>query len=122
MQCPSCHGHLKPIQYELVEILQCPLCNGTLLDEPSLVKIEKRRGRFISRNQSHSVTGHYDGPRICPSCDITMAKAKYGKYAPKTIDKCPQCDVIWLDKGELEDIQVAYELFEENTNKTKGPQ
>ena len=34
-------------------------------------------------------------------------------------DKCPQCNDIWLDKGELEDIQVAQEIHDENTNKVK---
>lgn len=50
-----------------------------------------------------------------------MKKTKYGKYLPKTIDKCPQCGVIWLDEGELEDIQVAYEMYDENTNRRKRP-
>jgi len=48
-----------------------------------------------------------------------MDKEKYGKYVPRTIDKCPQCGNIWLDEGELEDIQVAYEMYEENTKRVK---
>lgn len=102
--------------YERVEIQQCPLCKGILLDEQSLDQIEKRRVRFIPRDKSHTVINHYDGDRTCPGCDITMEKAKYGMYSPKTIDKCPQCSVIWLDEGELEDIQVAYEIYDENTH------
>jgi Zn-finger nucleic acid-binding protein len=115
VQCPNCQGQLATIQYERTEIQQCPSCKGTLLDEESLVEIEKTRVRFISRSKSHTVTGRYEGSRTCPNCDISMEKVKYGKYSPKTIDKCPQCNVIWLDEGELEDIQVAYEIYEENT-------
>ena len=117
MQCPSCRVQLATILYERIEIQQCQLCKGILLDEKSLGEIETRRIRFIARDKSHTVTNHYDGDRTCPGCDVTMEKTKYGKYSPKTIDKCPQCKVIWLDEGELEDIQVAYELFDENTNK-----
>lgn len=120
MQCPNCPEQLLAILYERIDIHQCPACKGTLLDEQSLRQIERVRGRYIARNTSHTVAPPYDGPRRCPSCDVTMKKAKYGKYSPKTIDKCPQCHVIWLDEGELEDIQVAYELYEENTSKKKN--
>ena len=46
-----------------------------------------------------------------------MHKSQYGKYTPWTIDECPECHNIWLDEGELEDIQVAYEIYEDNLNK-----
>lgn len=119
MQCPTCSGQLTPILYEGVNIHVCPKCKGSLLDEPKLGEIERKREVLISRNHGHTNTSHYEGTRICPNCDIAMTKAKYGKYAPKTIDKCPQCNNIWLDEGELEDIQVAYEMYDENTNKVK---
>ena len=35
----------------------------------------------------------------CPRCDVALvAKENHGV----TIDQCPQCEGIWLDKGELE--------------------
>lgn len=35
----------------------------------------------------------------CPRCDVPLvAKENTGV----TIDQCPQCEGIWLDKGELE--------------------
>jgi Zn-finger nucleic acid-binding protein len=106
--------------YEGVRIYVCSSCNGRLLDEQKLGEIEKKRELYISREQGHTNSSHYDGTRFCPDCDIKMEKAKYGQYVPRTIDKCPQCNNIWLDKGELEDIQVAYEMYEENTKKVKG--
>jgi Zn-finger nucleic acid-binding protein len=117
MQCPSCSGQLEESLYERVKILVCPSCKGNLLDEESLLEIENRREKVISRAKAHTDIRHYEGTRICPKCSIAMEKVKYGKYIPKTIDKCPQCLSIWLDKGELEDIQVAQEIHDENTNK-----
>jgi hypothetical protein len=35
----------------------------------------------------------------CPRCGVTMLPQPSGSV---TIDKCPQCEGVWLDKGELE--------------------
>jgi Zn-finger nucleic acid-binding protein len=119
MQCPACNGQLEATLYEGVSIHVCSSCKGSLLDEDRLGEIERICERVISREKGHTETRHYEGTRVCPKCSIAMQKAKYGKYIPKTIDKCPQCNDIWLDKGELEDIQVAHEIYDENTNKVK---
>lgn len=119
MQCPACSGQLEEALYEGVKIHTCPSCKGNLLDENRLIEIEKACEQLLSREKGHTETRHYEGTRSCPACSIAMEKAKYGKYIPKTIDKCPQCHDIWLDRGELEDIQVAYEIYDENTNKVK---
>jgi len=119
MQCPNCPNQLSATLYEGVDIHLCPSCKGILLDEQKLGEIEKKRELVISREQGHTKSNHYDGSRFCPDCDVKMDKEKYGKYVPRTIDKCPQCGNIWLDEGELEDIQVAYEMYEENTKRVK---
>ena len=119
MQCPDCHGQLTDILYEGVSIQSCSKCKGNWLDEKALQEIESKRVLSISRDHGHSKPRPYDGSRTCPACSITMQKAKYGKYFPRTIDKCPQCQKIWLDEGELEDIQVAHEMYLENTGKAK---
>jgi len=49
-----------------------------------------------------------------------MTLSKYGKFIERTVDKCPECEGIWLDKGELEDIQVAYEMYEENIRRNRN--
>jgi Zn-finger nucleic acid-binding protein len=38
----------------------------------------------------------------CPKCGVDMAKLTNGKVI---IDKCPQCEGIFLDKGEMEAIR-----------------
>ena len=39
----------------------------------------------------------------CPRCRVTMLSQTSGSV---TIDRCPQCEGVWLDKGEL-DILAA---------------
>ena len=119
MHCPDCSGQLTSILYEGVDINQCSKCKGILLDEQKLNKIETSREETISRKIKHNKSRSHESSLSCPTCNIQMQKSKYGKYTPKTIDKCPQCNNIWLDEGELEDIQVAHEMYEDNINKGK---
>tara|TARA_R110002072_G_scaffold74374_4_gene176245 strand:- start:20598 stop:21770 length:1173 start_codon:yes stop_codon:yes gene_type:complete len=119
MQCPDCNSELTPIFYEEVSIHFCSGCKGRLLDAQKLSKIEASREERFERNKKHSKATSFEGVRTCPSCSIQMKKVKYGKFSPKVIDKCLQCSNIWLDEGELEDIQVAYEMYEDNINKGK---
>ncbi|MBA3672068.1 MAG: zf-TFIIB domain-containing protein [Gemmatimonadaceae bacterium] len=35
----------------------------------------------------------------CPRCAVTMSEKRFESV---TIDQCPQCEGIWLDKSELE--------------------
>ena len=119
MKCPDCKGDLTQIFYEEVPIHFCSDCNGRLVDEQKLEKIEIARRVKVPRDKKHSKPAYYEVGRVCPACEVPMQKAKYGKYTPRTIDKCPECNSIWLDEGELEDIQVAYEMYEDNVNKGK---
>ncbi len=42
----------------------------------------------------------------CPRCDVPLvARENHGV----TIDQCPQCEGIWLDKGELEILATGKE-------------
>jgi Zn-finger nucleic acid-binding protein len=121
MNCPDCRGQLTPVLYEGVSIHVCPACKGSLLDEQKLSQIEINREKPIPRDQVHTKPQRLNNSRICPGCNIGLEKSKYGKYFPRSIDKCVQCNLIWLDEGELEDIQIAYEMYDENTNKKPGP-
>ena len=37
----------------------------------------------------------------CPKCDVEMMSFAFQGIE---VDRCPQCDGVWLDKGELEAI------------------
>jgi Zn-finger nucleic acid-binding protein len=37
----------------------------------------------------------------CPKCVVDMEKLSNGKYV---IDRCPKCEGVFLDKGEMHNI------------------
>lgn len=40
--------------------------------------------------------------RNCPKCAVALAEAEVENVK---IDRCPQCNGVWLDAGELEQLQ-----------------
>ena len=118
MKCADCENALEPTPYEDVSILCCPKCNGRFLDEEQLQNIEKCREVRIDRKKRYSKR-RYEKSRLCPQCNTTMEKTQHGIYTPVNINKCSQCSGIWLDEGELEDIQNNNEMHVDNLNKNK---
>ena len=54
----------------------------------------------------------------CPYCKIPMQKIK---KADVTLDRCPECLGIWLDKGELDKIIVKRkDTYKEQIHKNWG--
>lgn len=111
MDCPRCHHALEAQQLNdcniLLEIDNCPKCEGTWFDkdelsqidhiiEPTLLKI-----RHIPSDEEQFQT------LKCPSCNNSpiLQKATHPRDKKVIIDYCPYCKGIWLDKGELEAIQ-----------------
>lgn len=42
--------------------------------------------------------------RYCPKCAVALAEEEVAKVK---IDRCPQCKGVWLDGGELEQLQAV---------------
>lgn len=111
MNCPVCPGiDLVRTPYEGVLVDLCPSCHGFLLSPNSLKNIE--RNPEMSQEVLEAETqlmADTVKTVTCPKCRISMQK----KYAPHgldfNIDVCRCCNLIWLDGGELESIQLAYE-------------
>jgi Zn-finger nucleic acid-binding protein len=53
----------------------------------------------------------------CPFCKTSMNKIK---RADVTVDRCPNCLGIWLDKGELDKIVQKRKKFYEETQRNWG--
>jgi Zn-finger nucleic acid-binding protein len=45
----------------------------------------------------------------CPKCKKKMRKQRAPHALPFELDFCSQCSLLWLDHGELEAIQLAFE-------------
>jgi len=119
LQCPKCHQPLNGVDHEGVHIATCPSCGGDWLDAGELGAIVKaRKGRFdqaecLKMAQAAKITGvklrTLDRHLTCPSCGGTTHPVNYGDDSGIIIDKCGQCGGVWLDKGEIENIEELVE-------------
>ncbi len=123
MRCPKCNQPLQGLDYEGVHIENCPGCGGDWLDAGELQAIvrardvrfdpqqclEMARAAKIKGVKLVSLDRHLD----CPACGGTTRPVNYGGDTGLIIDKCGQCGGVWVDKGELENIQELVEGFEE---------
>lgn len=115
MNCPSCKIKLKRIQYEGLNIRQCDDCGGHLLTVTRLKSIQSRRRHSENDLLDEVVDEGADtvDKLRCPACLRRMEKQRKRIGTLKFfIDHCRACEHIWLDKGELAKLQVAFEYSE----------
>ena len=131
MNCPIDKEKLEPLIYEDdVEIDQCSKCHGIWLDRGELARIEKSRENDYSeaiKNSAYAdkINGFVDMTNNaplettikstdrnnlnCPSCGDMLYRKEHGFFSKITIDSCITCRGIWLDKGELQAIEIFFE-------------
>ena len=119
MFCPKCHKELHEIFISLskrhqasqkdsftLQVDQCFSCNGIWFDGNELEKYLEydlvilksppiNPGQFRELNEKEG---------NCPRCDIKMDKEPAMSNPDITIDKCRQCDGIWLDCSEIDQL------------------
>ena len=87
----------------------CPKCKGVWLDKGELNKILK--DRKLSNYLTKHIGTKSRSPMVCPRCGSTM---DIETVEDIEVDVCLFCGGVWLDKGELEDLQEVsdkgYEL------------
>lgn len=112
MYCPRCAEgiELARCDYEGFFTQTCPECRGFLLSPMNLRGIERKQEteQETLREESTEIA---DSPMdvYCPKCRKKMQKQRAPHGLAFKIDLCSQCNLIWLDNGELEAIQIAYE-------------
>ncbi len=119
MQCPNCKTPLSAIDYEGITIESCSRCEGEWLDAAELGHIVKAREVRFNDEERQAVAAatkitpvdvqREDRDLHCPKCDGQTDSINYGGDTGIVIDKCTACGGIWLDKGELEQIQMLVE-------------
>jgi len=109
MHCPVCQTTLRPVRSRDLEVDVCPHCGGTFFDRGELRETldavlttgeapdarlqPDRRALAVQRLQEHS--------RDCPRCAATMTKLNYCYDSNIILDRCPRCEGIWADRGEV---------------------
>ena len=102
MQCPKCEASTlieKKVKGETFSVDFCSNCKGVWFDEnelASLLKVPTMDLKVPPKAQEQDI--------LCPKCE----KPLYLFCYPRTmvlIDMCKECEGIWLDAKELQEIQ-----------------
>jgi len=131
MKCPRDGTDLERSVYEAaVEIDTCPSCGGVWLDHGELERIQESQERDYSeelRQMPNLIAGvsamadaKHEGPLACPACGRELEKREYGFCSQVSIDGCPSCRGVWLDKGELQRLEVFFERCRAETSKVRS--
>ena len=131
MKCPVDSELLTTTRYEAeIEVDECPDCRGMWLDEGELERIQVTKEKDYSdelRQIPDGVVGAYElarqkiqDERSCPSCGSAMAKQEYGYCSRILVDSCPSCHGFWLDRGEVEALEVFFERARRNAKGGDG--
>ena len=118
MKCPTSDAEMIPESYEDVTIDRCPDCGGVWLDWGELGPIiESTQAMFTQEEREEALAkvrgcDISEGTRPCPVCDKQMARFEYAGTGV-CLDRCPDRHGIWLDSGELEQVQIIMEKFDE---------
>jgi hypothetical protein len=120
MRCPRDGAELTARIYEAnIEIDECPTCKGTFLDQGELESIQAA----VEKDHSTDLAAPVDSVRAemaaereealplvdCPKCGASMERRRYGLGSQTVIDACPQGHGLWLDRGELAELEQFYE-------------
>jgi Zn-finger nucleic acid-binding protein len=121
MLCPRDQATLEKHAGDGIEIDECPLCGGTWLDRGELEALEALHERDHDAGDvllpaADPVDGAWDmavraeEPLLdCPVCGARMDRREYAWASQVVIDECPQGCGKWLDKGELEQVELFFE-------------
>jgi Zn-finger nucleic acid-binding protein len=114
-QCPVCSVALSNASIAHTPILYCGTCHGMVISMdifPALVEV--LRGQQHAQVSAPPVNPHDLTRRInCSHCHRPMEAHFYAGPGNVVIDSCEQCDLNWLDHGELLRIARAPEFMED---------
>ena len=119
LRCPDCKQPLQSTIYEDVHVHFCRQCKGFFLGKNHLQQIVKIRDAVIPRDSRPPARRAAETTRKCPQCQVPMKKGKYGKVSTTTFDLCEPCASLWLDQGEIDSIQLDYEMVSDNMARSK---
>ncbi|NLE65121.1 MAG: zf-TFIIB domain-containing protein [Elusimicrobia bacterium] len=130
LNCPNCRHALRQVIYEGVVIETCDHCQGEWVDHSEIERINQARDVIFSLKEAAVIPGakksvpgtiaSRDKALSCPHCQIPLRVINYAYDSGVMVDKCPQCGGFWLDKGELESIQMIVETWEARDSEIKA--
>jgi Zn-finger nucleic acid-binding protein len=88
----------------------CRNCRGVLMPRPTFATVIARRRAWTTDPPGPPVPlnrKELERRVICPACRTEMATHPYYGPGNVVIDTCGQCELLWVDFGELKQIVAA---------------
>lgn len=113
MHCPACKTHLRIIAAADLELDQCPDCHGIWFDKDELkpfldfalrYRDDVQDADYDPKRLWNSVVGDGEPTYRCPVCDVEMAKFNYAVDSNVILDRCPECEGLWVERPEIPDL------------------
>lgn len=108
LDCPVCSQPLRDARLDGEPAGSCEHCRGVLIVTASFtVVVTKRRARQRAGEQPREPFDPAELKRgvDCPRCRRRMDTHAYSGGGNAVIDSCSQCNLVWLDAGELAIIE-----------------
>jgi uncharacterized protein len=119
MKCPRDGAELKAEIYQAnIEIDRCPGCTGVWLDKGELERIQQSAQRDYTKELGTPEDAVAEmlkrrdqpvGAIACPKCGGETETREYAWSSQVLVDTCVDGCGMWLDAGELEQLEVFFE-------------
>jgi Zn-finger nucleic acid-binding protein len=104
VDCPKCQVRMREMDAQVpgrkVMLDACPECHGIWLDRGELRKIigDRKLTDYLTKD----IGTKTESPLVCPRCGGLM---DYQHAEDVEVDVCLDCRGVWLDAGELAELQ-----------------
>lgn len=133
--CPACRIPLRSREYEGIDVLYCPSCQGVMLERGQDMRILSRREEKFSpriyrkakillaenplrpKKSKQQIEDSLPLLYKCPRCSKKMRRQLYSYQYFVEVDRCVGCGLTWFDGDELEILQVLVENAGKGTQK-----
>ena len=108
-RCPKCKANMFASDYaKLTQYYQCDSCKGLMLSKKGLETLREQWLSEIVVDTGDVKVGraHNRMPGVeCPCCEKAMDRIADAEQAHVNLDFCADCDLVYLDAGELTDLK-----------------
>ncbi len=115
MNCPKCVAPLNEIVIEHVYLDFCTGCRGLWFDKDEMAFVTELKND-LPNPQAERTQGR-PTPFPCPRCDGRLEELKFIPLMDLLVDRCPKCDGVWLDSGELQKVGTIAEGLQSPKNR-----
>jgi len=111
IKCPNCSTEMKEVKEPDITTDVCPNCGGVYLTQGELNTLATgMAGDIEFCSIDEDIHKDLFPTRKCPKCpDQNMKKINLLCYSEIIFDFCPKCNGFFLDKGEIDDINIELE-------------